>query len=215
MAHGYSLEILPKDPTYQPTPKQMTDLVKFLAERLEITGDWSVSGEDELSTESAIDHLRAAIQSTHGGTEATVSFQDLVSGSLFGYELDSPDPDENYWADELKIYLLAVPFPFCDWEYEEAACPACNQRFSQIGEILDEVRLTGDPVLCPCGAKTLPEDLKKSPGVNLARLAIIFTGNRGWMYEVKNDRDAFKDEEFLSTIEELLGTPVDVFAVQY
>lgn len=215
MAHGYSLEILPKDATYRPTPQQMTDVVKFLAERLEITGDWSVGGEDELSTESAIDHLRAACQSTSGGTEAIVSFQDLVSGSLFGYELDSPEPDENYWADELKIYLLGTPFPFCDWEYEEAACPACNQRISQIGEILDELRLTGDPVICPCGARTQPEDLKKSAGVNLARLAIIFTGNRGWVYEVKNDRDAFKDEEFLSTVEELLGTPVDVFAVQY
>ena len=50
MAHGYSLEILPKDATYRPTPQQMTDVVKFLAERLEITGDWSVGGEDELST---------------------------------------------------------------------------------------------------------------------------------------------------------------------
>jgi len=35
------------------------------------------------------------------------------------------------------------------------------------------------------------------------------------LYEVKNDRDAVKDEEFLTTIEELLGTPVDVFAVGY
>ena len=38
MTHGYSLEILPKDATYRPTPQQMTDLVKFLAERLEIGG---------------------------------------------------------------------------------------------------------------------------------------------------------------------------------
>ena len=77
----------------------------------------------------------------------------------------------------------------------------------------EEVRLTGDSVLCPCGARTLPEDLKKTPGVNLAKLAIVFTGNRGWYYEVKNDRDAIKDEEFLPTLEELLGTPVDVVAV--
>ena len=51
--------------------------------------------------------------------------------------------------------------------------------------------------------------------MNLAQLAVVFTGNRGWLYEVKNDRDAFKDEEFLSTIEEALGTPVDVIAVGY
>jgi len=215
MAHGYSLEILPKDPTYSPTTQQIKDLVKFLAERLEITGDWSVGGEDELDNQSAIDHLRAAVQSASGGTEASVSFQDLVSGSLFGYDFDSPEPDENYWADELKLYLTATPFPWCDWEYEEAACPACNQRFSQIGELLDEVRLSGDTILCPCGARTLPEDLKKTPGVTLAQMAIVFTGNRGWLYEVRNDRDAFKDEEFLPTVEQALGTKVDVIAVGY
>ena len=121
MAHGYSLVILPKEATFRPTPQQMSEMIKFLAERLEIGGDWSVSGEDELSNESAIDHLRAACASSGGGTEAIVSFQDLLSGSLFGYEIDSPDPDENYWADELRIYLTGIPFPWCDWEYEEAA----------------------------------------------------------------------------------------------
>lgn len=215
MNHGYMLQIIPKDPVYRPSPQQITQLLKFLVERLEIAGEWSAGGEDELDNQSAIDHLRAAVQSTSGGTEAVVSFQDLVSGSLFGYDFDSPDPDENYWADELKLYFTATPFPFCDWEYEEAACPACNQRFSQIGEILDEVRLTGDPVICPCGARTLPEDLKKTPGVNLAQMAIVFTGNRGWLYEVRNDRDAFKDEDFLPTIEQALGTQVDVIAVGY
>jgi len=84
-----------------------------------------------------------------------------------------------------------------------------------IGEFLEEVRLTGDTILCPCGARTLPEDLKKTPGVNLAQMAIVFTGNRGWLYEVRNDRDAFKDEEFLATIEQALGTKVDVIAVGY
>lgn len=215
MNHGYMLQIIPKEPTYRPSPQQMSGLVKFLVERLEIAGEWSVGGEDELDNQSAIDHLRAAVQSTSGGTEAVVEFQDLVSGSLFGYDFDAPDPDENYWADELKLYLTAVPFPWCDWEYEEVACPACNQRFSQIGEILDEIRMTGDPVICPCGARTLPEDLKKSPGVNFAQLAIVFTGNRGWYYEVKNDRDAFKDDDFLSTVEQLLSTKVDVIAVGY
>ncbi len=215
MNHGYSLNIIPKEATYRPTPQQMTEVIKFLAERLEIGGDWSVDGEDELATESAIEHLRAACQSNSGGSECNVSFQDLVSGSLFGYEIDSPEPDENYWADELRIYLTATPYPWCDWEYEEAACPSCGQRFSQIGEILEEVRLTGGTVICPCGAKTLPEDLKKSAGVNLAQMAIVFTGNRGWHYEVKNDRDAFKDEDFLPTLEELLGTPVDVVAIGY
>jgi len=215
MNHGYMLQIIPKEATYRPSPQQISQLTKFLVERLEIAGDWSVGGEDELDNESAIDHLRAAAQSTSGGTEAIVEFQDLVSGSLFGYDFDAPDPDENYWADELKLYLTAVPFPWCDWEYEEVACPGCNQRFSQIGEILDEIRLSGEAVICPCGARTLPEDLKKSPGVNFAMMAIVFTGNRGWYYEVRNDRDAFKDEEFLATVEQLLSTKVEVIAVGY
>ena len=213
MIHGYNLHIIPREATYRPTPPQITALVKFLAERLEIGGDWSADGEDELSTESALSHLRSACQSATGGSECSVSFNDLVSGSLFGYEPDSPDPDANYWADELKIYLTALPFPWCDWEYEEASCPACGQRFSQIGELLDDVRGTGEAVACPCGARTLPEDLKKTPGVQFAQLAIVFDGNRGWAYEVKNDRDAFKDEEFLTTVESLLGTPVDVVVI--
>jgi hypothetical protein len=213
MNHGYDLYIVPKDAVYRPGPAQFTDLIKFLSERLEIIGDWTVDGEDDLPTESAIGHLRASCQAATGGSEATVSFNDLVSGSLFGYEAEQPDADQNYWADELRLFVTSKPFPCADWEYEEAACPACNQRFSQIGEILDEVRLTGDPVTCPCGASTLPEDLKKTPSVSLVQFALIFAGNRGWHYEVKNDRDAIKDEEFLPEIEKLLGTPVEVLAI--
>ena len=213
MIHGYNLLVIPKEATYRPTPPQITALVKFLAERLEIGGDWSVDGEDELATESALSHLRSACQSATGGSECAVSFNDLVSGSLFGYEADAPDPDENFWADELKVFLTSTPVPWCDWEYEEASCPGCGQRFSEIGELLDEVRGTGEPVVCPCGVRTQPEDLKKTPGVRFAQLAIVFGGNRGWHYEVKDDRNAFKDEEFLPTLESLLGTPVEVLAV--
>ncbi len=215
MSLGYDLYVIPQEPTYRPSPEQISGLMKFLIERLEISGDWSVDSEDELSNDSAIEHLRAAGASSHGGSECNVSFNDLVSGSLFGYEPDAPEPDDNYWADELKIQLTAAPFPFCDWEYEDAACPACGQRFSQIAESLDEVRGTGAPVSCPCGARTMPEDLKKSPGVQFAQLALIFTGNRGWHYEVKTDREAFKDEDFLPTVEQLLGVKVDVLAVQH
>jgi hypothetical protein len=214
MAQGYSLFLIPQEPTYRPTPPQVTALVKFLVERLEIPGDFSVNGEDELSVESAIDHLRAGVQATHGGTECIVSFNDLVSGSLFGYEPESPDPDQNFWADELRIYFTALPFPYCDWSYEEAACPACGQRITEIHDELEEVRLSGDPIRCPCGAATLPEDLKKTPGVRFAQFAIAFTGNRGWHYEVAQDRDAFQDADFLSTLEETLGTPLEVVAIQ-
>ena len=213
MTQGYDVHVIPKEATYRPTPARITELVKFLSLRLEIAGDFSVDGEDELSTENAIEHLRAAAQSNSGGSECTVSFNDLVSGSLFGYDQDASDPDENFWADEVRIYLTAIPFPWCDWEYEDATCPACGQRFSQIKDLLEEVRLTGSPVTCPCGARTLPEDLKKSPGVNLAQLAIVFGGNKGWHYEVSQDRDLFKDSDFLASLEQILATPLEVVVI--
>src|SRR5882672_9598917 len=123
---GYMLQIIPKEATYRPSPQQIGQLIKFLAERLEIGGDWSVSGEDELDNESAIDHLRTTVGSNSGGTEAVVSFQDLVSGSLFGYDFDSPDPDENYWADELKLYFTATPFR----SEERRVGKECRSRWS-------------------------------------------------------------------------------------
>src|SRR5258708_16084289 len=98
MNHGYMLQIIPKDPVYKPSPQQITHLIKFLVERLEIGGDWSVSGEDELDNQSAIDHLRAAVGSTSRGTEALVSFQDLRSGSPCRSDCDSPTPAGHYWA---------------------------------------------------------------------------------------------------------------------
>lgn len=216
MAHGYSLYLIPKDlATYRPTPAQVTQLLQFLATRLEIPGEYAVNGEEELVLESAVEHVRAGVQANQGGTELIVSFNDLVSGSLFGYDPEMEDPDINFWADELRMYITAQPFPYCDWEYEEASCPACNQRISQPFEVLEEVRLSGAPVACPCGAKTLPEDLKKTPGVRLVQFAIAFTGNRGWKYEVRQDRDAFQDPDFLAALEKLLGVPLEVVAAFY
>ena len=216
MAQGYSLYLIPKDAaTYRPTPAQITQLMKFFAARLEIPGEYAVNGEEELSLESAIEHLRAGVQSSHGGTECVVSFNDLVSGSLFGYDAEMEDPDVNYWADELRVCVTSAPFPYCDWDYEEAACPGCGQRISQPFDVLEEVRLSGAPVACPCGAKTLPEDLKKTPGVCLVQFAVWFAGNRGWKYEVKQDRDAFADQDFLAEIEKILGQPIQVVAAQH
>jgi len=34
MNHGYMLQIIPKDPVFKPSPQQITQLVKFLVERL-------------------------------------------------------------------------------------------------------------------------------------------------------------------------------------
>lgn len=216
MANGYSLYLLPKDnATYRPTPKQITQLMQFLAARLEIPGEYAVNGEEELSIESAVEHLRAGVQATHGGTECIVSFNDLVSGSLFGYDPEMEDPDVNFWADELRLHVTAIPFPYCDWDYEEASCPACGQKISQPFDVMEDIRLSGAPVACPCGAKTLPEDLKKTPGVRLVQFAIMFTGNRGWKYEVMQDRDAVQDADFLAEIEKILGTPLEVVAAQH
>ena len=216
MAQGFSLYLIPKDEaTYRPTPQKVTQLLQYLAARLEIPGEYAVNGEEELTLESATEHVRAAVQATHGGAELVVSFNDLVSGSLFGYDPEMEDPDINFWADELRVDVTAQPFPYCDWEYEEASCPACNQRISQPFEVLEEVRVSGAPVACPCGAKTLAEDLKRTAGVRLAQFAICFTGNRGWKYEVRQDRDAFQDSDFLAEIEKLLGVPIEVVATQH
>lgn len=213
MSHGYSLYLIPKEPTFRPSPAQITQLLQFLSQRLEIPGEFAVNGEEELSLDSALEHLRAGVQASHGGTECVVSFNDLVSGSLFGYDAEAPDPDVAFWADELRLYLTSQPFPYADWEYEEAACPACGQRFTQAHDVLEEVRLSGAPVACPCGAKTMPEDLKKTPGVNMANMAIILGGNRGYRYEVKQDRDAITDPEFLPELEKILGVGLEVMVV--
>lgn len=213
MAHGYNLLLLPKDPLYAPSADQMEKLVKLLCERLEITGDLSVDGEDELSVDDAVERLRAATQSTAGGTECTVTISDYLSTGLFGWEPGGDDPDENFWADELKVYLTAKPFPYGDWEYEELTCPSCKTVLRDVADLLEEVRLPGSPVSCPCGKATPAEDLARSSGIHMARLAVVFGGNKGWLYEVAQDRDAFKDEEFLANLGKTLGTEVDVVAV--
>jgi hypothetical protein len=105
------LQIIPQDATYRPTPQQMSDLIKFLAERLEISGDWSVGGRGRALHGERDRPSPGRLPVASGGTEAIVSFQDLVSGSLFGYEIDSPDPDENYWADELRSTSRRRRFP--------------------------------------------------------------------------------------------------------
>lgn len=213
MAHGFNLHVLPKDPVYCPNPDQITRTVKFLCERLEIEGDLTVDGEDELSVEDAIERLRAATQTASGGSEGSVTINDYLSTRLFGWEPQGGDSDENFWSDELKILLTAKPFPYGDWEYEELTCPKCSRTLDDVAELLEEVRVTGSPVSCSCGASTPPEDLKRSSSVWLARFSIVFAGNKGWYYEVARDRDAFKDEDFLKTLQDILGTELEVLAV--
>jgi hypothetical protein len=213
MIHGYDLHIVPKDPDFRPTNEKIAALVRFLAEQLQITETFTVDGEEELPMKDAIDHLRAAAKSHSGGTEATVSLAGTLIGTLFGREPDEDENDELYWAEELKIQLNGAPFPYADWEYEDAHCPKCNVRLAQIRDLLDELRVSGKPVPCACGARTAPSELKMTSGVRLAQLSIAFTGNKGWYHEVDEDRDAFKDGSFLPALEELLGVPLDVLAI--
>jgi hypothetical protein len=214
MVQGYNLIVVPRDPAFRPTPDQVTSVVKYLVERLELAErEFSVDGEDELSQKDAIDHLRAAALSPTGGSECLVGFDDLVCGEIFGYDRESPDPDENFWADELKLQLNAAPFPYGDWDYEDAYCAKCGARIEQISDLLEDLRLSGQPLACPCGARTPPAELRMTSGVRLAQFAIAFMGNRGWFHEVEDDREAFKDDNFLPMIEELLGTDVEVIAV--
>lgn len=213
MIHGYDLFVVPRDCEYRPTNEQVEALVKFFVNQLQITETFTVDGEEELSLEDAVQQLRAAAASKEGGTECTVSLAGTLSDTLFGREPDADDTDELFDADELKIHLHGAPFPYGDWEYEDAHCGACGARLANIRDLLDDIRVSGRPAPCACGARTPPHELRMTSGVRLAQLSVAFTGNRGWMHEVEDDREAFKDEGFLPAIEEILGTKVEVLAI--
>lgn len=214
MIHGYNLYVVPRDPAFRPTPEQVEQAVRYLVERLDLEGrEFGVDGEDELPLGDALERLRAAAGSPTGGAECLVSFDDLVSGEIFGYDPESETPDENYWADELKIQINGAPFPYADWEYEDACCPKCGTRIEQIADLLVELRVSLEPVRCSCGAATPPHELRMTSGVRLAQFAVAFLGNRGWLHEVEDDREAFKDDSFLPALEEILGTDLEVLAV--
>jgi hypothetical protein len=213
MIHGYDLYIVPRDFDFRPTHERIEALVRFLVNQLQISETFTVDGEEELSLEDAIQHLRAAASSKEGSSECTVSLAGALSDTLFGREPDAEDTDELYSADEIKIHLHGTPFPYGDWEYEDAHCGTCGARLAGIRDLLDDIRVSGRPVPCPCGARTAPQDLRMTSGVRLAQLSIGFTGNRGWLHEVEEDREAFKDEGFLPAIEEILGVRVEVLAI--
>jgi hypothetical protein len=216
MVHGYTLHVVPRDPNFRPAVEQVNQLMQFLVERLQLgESEFSVDGEDELTVGDATERLRAAAKSSRGGTECSVPFDDLLSGGLFGYEQDAPDADENFWADELRIQISGAPFPYGDWEYEDAYCAKCNARIGQIGDLLEELRVSGQPLSCGCGAQTLPSELRMTSGVRLAQLSIAFAGNKGWFHEVDDDRDAFSDDTFLPALEEILGTDLEVLAISH
>ena len=213
MIHGYDLYIVPRDSEYRPRKEQLETLVRFLVDQLQITETFTVDGEEELPLEDAIGHLNAAADSKEGSSECTVSLAGTLTDTLFGREPDAQDNDELYSAEEIKIHLHGSPFPYGDWEYEDAHCGACGARLANIRDLLDDIRVSGRPVPCPCGAKTPSQDLRMTSGVRLAQLSIAFAGNRGWLHEVEDDREAFKDEGFLPAVEEILGTRVEVLAI--
>ena len=213
MIHGYDLYIVPRDCEYRPTQERIEAVVRFLVDQLQITETFTVDGEEELSLEDAIHQLQAAAASREGGSECVVSPAGTLTDTLFGREPDAEDNDELYSADEIKILLHGSPFPYGDWDYEDAHCGTCGARLADIRDLLDDIRVSGRPVPCPCGAKTPPQELRMTSGVRIARLSIAFTGNKGWLHEVEDDREAFKDEGFLPAVEEILGTPVEVLAI--
>jgi hypothetical protein len=213
MIHGYDLYIVPRDCDYRPTAQKVEALVRFLVDQLQITETFTVDGEEELSLKDAVQHLRAAAASKEGSSESTVSLAGALSDTLFGREPDAEDNDELFSADEIRIHLHGSPFPYGDWEYEDAHCGTCGARLAGIRDLLDDIRVSGRPVPCPCGAKTSPQELRMTSGVRLAQLSIGFIGNRGWLHEVDDDREAIKDEGFLPAVEEILGTRVEVLAI--
>lgn len=213
MIHGYDLYLVPRDSEYRPSQEKIEALLRFLVDQLQITETYTVDGEEELAFEDALSHLNAATASKEGSSECTVSLAGTLTDTLFGREPDDEDNDELYRAEEIRIQLHGSPFPYGDWEYEDAHCGSCGARLANIRDLLDDIRVSGRPVPCPCGAKTPAQELRMTSGVRLARLSVAFTGNRGWLHEVEDDREAIKDEGFLPAVEEILGTRIEVLAI--
>jgi hypothetical protein len=213
MIHGYDLYIVPRDYAYRPTQEKIEALVRYLVDQLQITETFTVDGEEELSLENAVQQLHGAASAKEGSSECRVSLAGTLCDTLFGREPGDEDNDELYNAEEIRILLHGSPFPYGDWEYEDAHCGTCGARLANIRDLLDDIRVSGRAVPCPCGAKTPPQELRMTSGVRLARLSLAFTGNKGWLHEVEEDREAFKDDNFLPAVEEILGTPVEVLAI--
>ena len=143
----------------------------------------------------------------------TVTISDYLSTGLFGWEPGSEDDDDHFWSDELKIYMTAEPFPYADWEYEELTCPKCSGVVPEMAEQIEEIRLSGAPIECRCGKLGNPDDYELSPGDQLARFSIVFAGNKGWVYEVRQDRETIIDPEFIPALEGHLEVELDVMVI--
>lgn len=213
MARAYEIYIVPRDSNDRPSARQAAQLFEFLAERLKFAPELSVDGREGFGLASAAERFKIQCGALSGRAEIRVEVDGERVSEIFGGSPYAEDPDERFWAQELRICLTSEPFPYADWEYEDAYCHVCSRRFEGIRDILEELRPTGRPLACGCGVKAPPHQLKTTSGVRLAQLAIVFAGNEGWHHDVEDDREVFEDPEFLPALEEILGGPIEVLAI--
>ncbi len=210
MGTGYDLYVLPTNPRYAPSSTQMSLFMRYLADKLSLGEVFAMDDAEGLPAAEAVSRMSKAAGST-GSAECNAYFPEGNADALFGRNTDAADPDENYWASGLTIYLTTVPVTFADWEDQRVTCPACGAPADMEALVYD--RESDAPIPCKCGTATPIEKLTATRGVRFARMAIAFTGNQGWRRPPMGDRAAFKDPAFLSALQRLLGTPLEVLAV--
>jgi hypothetical protein len=197
MGTGWDLHVVPTDPAYRPSALEMQRAAKVLG----------------LKTR-AVGRLLAAVPSPDRDAAVRSAFG--RSARLFGWDSKKDDPDRHFWCERLEVRVTAAPFPYADWEFESARCPACRYDMTQrILNRIEEGRDFGPPMCCRCKVFTALEKLRFSKRVRVARFSVSFLGNKGWLRHAKEDREAFKDPAFLPGLAGALATTLDVVAVSH
>lgn len=111
MGEGWNLYVVPRTATYRPEAETIVKLMAFLAKQLEAPEGYTVNdGDDELSAAAAGKTLAKA-STSRASSECSAYTDEGNSEALFGWDPESDDPDENYWADGIRVQITSAPKP--------------------------------------------------------------------------------------------------------
>jgi hypothetical protein len=114
----------------------------------------------------------------------------------------------------VEVQITPVPYPYADWEFKRATCPACRKSgVSLLTNVIGGSRDLAGPVRCDCGITSPLDRLTYSRGVPFAQLSIAFVLNQGWQNNLWWVRRVFKDRSFLWSIQRILRRLVRVRAI--